>query len=136
MNLTSNIAGGVLFRLHTGVKVIIMLIYSVTVVSFDRYAVGRLMPFLLYLVLLWSSMDFLLSVNIRRLLPALPFCAFAGLSDLLFERETAFTVVDTAVSYGVISCCSLILRAVLCVEALMLLVETQIVKNFTTVKKD
>jgi cobalt/nickel transport system permease protein len=94
------------------------------VVSFDRHVVGRLTPFLLYPILACSSIGLPLSANLRRLLPALPFCVFAGLSNLLFERETTFTLMGIAVSYGAVSCCSLIFRAVLCVEALIILMET------------
>ncbi|MDR0784292.1 MAG: energy-coupling factor transporter transmembrane protein EcfT [Treponema sp.] len=116
--------GGFLFRLNAGAKIGATLIYIVTVVSFDRHVVGRLTPFLLYPVLVGSSMGLPLSANLKRLLSALPFCVFAGLSNLPFERETAFALMGIRVSYGAVSCCSLIFRAVLCIEALIILTAT------------
>jgi cobalt/nickel transport system permease protein len=110
--------------LHTGVKIAAAFVYIVTVMSFDRHAVGRLTPFLLYPVAIGALGAVPLSASVRRLLPALPFCVFAGLSNLLFERETAFVVRGIAVPYGVLSCVSLVFRAVLCVEALILLTAT------------
>ncbi|MDR0410926.1 MAG: energy-coupling factor transporter transmembrane protein EcfT [Treponema sp.] len=110
--------------LHTGVKVGVTLVYIVTIVSFDRHTVGRLTPFLAYPVLVDSWVGLSLKANLRRLLPALPFCVFAGLSNLLFEQEPAFTLAGITMSRGVVSCCSLIFRAILCTEALILLTES------------
>jgi cobalt/nickel transport system permease protein len=124
MPLHAENAGGFFQRLHTGVKLGAVFVYIVTVMSFDRHDAGRLTPFLLYPVItgVWAAVP--LAVSVRRLLPALPFCVFAGVSHLLFERETACTVMGIPVSYGVLSCFSLIFRAALCVEALILLTAT------------
>ncbi|MDR0557685.1 MAG: energy-coupling factor transporter transmembrane protein EcfT [Treponema sp.] len=111
-------------NLHTGVKIAAAFVYIVTVMSFDRHEVGRLTPFLLHPVAIGALGAIPLSASVRRLLPALPFCVFAGVSNLLFERETAFVIHGVAVTYGVLSCFSLVFRAALCVEALILLTAT------------
>ncbi|MDR1218582.1 MAG: energy-coupling factor transporter transmembrane protein EcfT [Treponema sp.] len=115
---------GALRGLHTGVKIAAAFVYIATVMSFDRHAVGRLTPFLLYPVAIGALGAVSFSTSVKRLLPALPFCVFAGVSNLLFERETAFVVQGAAVTYGVLSCFSLVFRAVLCVEALVILTAT------------
>jgi cobalt/nickel transport system permease protein len=120
-DMTAADKSGVLYRLHTGVKIAAAFVYIVTVMSFDRHAVGRLTPFLLYPAAIGALGTVPFSVSVRRLLPALPFCVFAGVSNLLFERETAFVINGVAVAYGALSCLSLVFRAVLCVEALILL---------------
>ncbi|MDR2783265.1 MAG: energy-coupling factor transporter transmembrane protein EcfT, partial [Treponema sp.] len=81
-------------------------------------------PFLLYPAAIGALGAVPFSASVKRLLPALPFCVFAGLSNLLFEREIAFVIKDVAVTYGVLSCFSLVFRAGLCVEALVLLTAT------------
>jgi cobalt/nickel transport system permease protein len=131
MPLPAENLDGFFQRLHTGVKLGAAFIYIVTVMSFDRHVLGRLTPFLLYPVVIGVSAAVPLLVSAKRLLPALPFCVFAGLSNVLFEREPAFTVMGITFSYGVLSCFSLIFRAVLCVEALILLTATTTVHEIT-----
>jgi cobalt/nickel transport system permease protein len=116
-------SGGLRGR-HPGVKIAAAFVYIVTVMSFDRHAVGRLTPFLLYPAAIGALGAVSFSASVKRLLPALPFCVFAGVSNLLFERETAFVINGAAVPYGVLSCLSLVFRAALCVEALVLLTAT------------
>jgi cobalt/nickel transport system permease protein len=48
---------------------------------------------------------------------ALPFCLFAGISNFFFERETAFKLWNFSVSYGLLSCFTLVFRTMLCVSA-------------------
>lgn len=120
-------------HLHVGVKIAATFIYIATVMSFDRHAVRRLTPFLLFPAAIGALAAVPVSASVKRLLPALPFCVFAGLSNLLFEREIAFVIMGVAVPYGVLSYVSLVFRAVLCVEALVLLTATTPVYAITTV---
>jgi cobalt/nickel transport system permease protein len=111
-------------RLHPAVKIGAAFVYIAAVVSFDRHALGRLTPYLLYPVIAGVLTGLPVSLSLRRLAPALPFCVFAGVSNILFERETAFTLAGISVSFGLCSFFSLVFRALLCVEAVILLVAT------------
>jgi cobalt/nickel transport system permease protein len=96
----------------------------VTVISFDRHSFGRLLPFLLYPSVLMAWAGIPLSLLLKRTALALPFCLFAGLSNLILEREAAFTLGALTVTQGFVSLCTLLLRTCLCVMAVLILAAT------------
>jgi cobalt/nickel transport system permease protein len=98
------------------------LLFIVTVVSFDRYSLGRIVPFLFYPCILIAWGDIPPGLLLRRAGPALPFCLFAGISNLIFERGTAASLGNIAISYGFLSLLTLLLRTLLCVAAALILV--------------
>ena len=111
-------------RLHPAAKIGAAFVYIAAVVSFNRRSLGQMMPFLLYPAVAGVLAEIPCALTLRRLAPALPFWFFAGLSNILFEKDTAFVLGGFSVSYGLIAFFSLTLRALLCVEAVVLLVAT------------
>ena len=55
---------------------------------------------------------------------ALPFVLFAGISNLIINRETAFFIGRIAITYGLISFVVLIIRTMFSVWALLILIAT------------
>ena len=58
----------------------------------------------------------------RRFALALPFCLAAGIANILLDREPALLLGQLAISYGLLSCLTLVLKCYLTVMALLLLV--------------
>jgi cobalt/nickel transport system permease protein len=114
----------VVHRLHPAVKIASCVVFMAAVISFDRYALGRLCPFLFYPCIFIALGELPPSLLLKRTLLALPFCLFAGLSNLIMEQEPAFTLGNAVVSFGFLSFCALILRTVLCVAAVLILIAT------------
>ncbi len=108
--------------LHPCAKIIGTVVYIVCVVSSDRYVVSALMAYLLYPVLVMALAEIPYGMIGKRLLLALPFCLFAGVSDLLFDRAPVLYLGAFAVSGGMLSCGILLLRTLLCVAAVLILV--------------
>jgi cobalt/nickel transport system permease protein len=111
-------------RLHPAVKIGATFVFVATVISFDRHVLGQMTPYILYPVITGVLVSIPFSLSLRRLVPALPFCLFAGLSNLVFERETALILGGFSVSFGFLSFFSLLFRTLLCVEAVILLAAT------------
>lgn len=109
-------------RLHPMVKLLTTVIFIVMVVSFDRYAFGRLIPYIFYPTLLMALSETPYSMLLKRFLIALPFCLFAGITNVIFDRASAFTIGDIAVSYGIVSFFTILFRTYLCVMAVLVLV--------------
>jgi cobalt/nickel transport system permease protein len=109
-------------RLHPSVKLLTTVVFIITVVSFDRYAFGRLTPYIFYPALLASLSETPYSMLLKRFLIALPFCLFAGITNMLFDRTQAFSLGAVIVSYGTISFFSILFKTYLCVMAVLLLV--------------
>jgi len=106
-------------------------VFIVTVVSFDRYALGRLIPYIFYPALLAALSETPYSMLFKRFLVALPFCLFAGISNVLFDRTAAFTLGGVSISYGVLSLITILFRTYLCVMAVLILVSVTPLSELT-----
>jgi cobalt/nickel transport system permease protein len=109
-------------RLHPGVKILVTAVFMVTVISFDRYSLGRMVPFLFYPSILIALGELPPALLLRRTSLALPFCLFAGISNCIFERNILFTLGPLGLSAGFLSLATLLLRTLLCVAAVLILI--------------
>jgi len=121
-----NLSAGktIIHRLHPLVKIISSFVFIVIVASFGRYDFVRLTPYLFYPFIMMALAGLPYRVLLLRIAVALPFCLFAGISNLIFERETALVISGAVISYGVISFATILLKMYLCVMAALLLVAT------------
>jgi len=111
-------------RLHPLAKILSAFVFIVIVASYGRYDAIRLIPYLFYPFVMMALASLPYKVLLLRIAIALPFCLFAGISNVFFERATALTVGGIAVSFGVISLITILLKMYLCVMAALLLVAT------------
>jgi len=111
-------------RLNPLTKTITTFFYVVIVVSFDRYSVSGLMPFVFYPVVVLALAGIPLKPLFARLSMALPFCLFAGLANVFYEREVLFFLWNIPVSWGFVSLVSITLKVVLTVMAVLILIGT------------
>ncbi|WP_461256665.1 cobalt ECF transporter T component CbiQ [Treponema sp. R80B11-R83G3] len=109
-------------RLNPLVKLLAAMVFIITVVSFNRFAFGRLIPFVFYPAILMALSQTPYSMLNKRFLAALPFCLFVGISNLIFDRSTAFAVGGIMLSWGVVSFAVILFRTWLCVMAVLILV--------------
>ena len=77
----------VIHRLHPFVKVTATIAYVAVVVSFGRRKVGALTPYFFYPAILAPLSETPPRLLLRRLLPALPFSLFGGISNVFFDTE-------------------------------------------------
>ena len=108
--------------LHPMAKLLGTLFYLVMLISFPRYRLGMLAPFVFYPVLMLSLGEIPFKLVGKRVLVALPFCLFAGLSNALLDRSPMVFVGGVGFSGGVISCLSILLKTLLCVSVVLVLV--------------
>lgn len=107
---------------HPFVKLISTVVFIVLVVSFDRFALRRLIPFIFYPVILMAISETPWPVVLRRVALALPFVLLAGISNIIFDRTIVLTLGGIAVSSGAVSFFVLVYRSFLCVTAVLILV--------------
>jgi cobalt/nickel transport system permease protein len=111
-------------RLHPMAKLITAFAYIAAVVSFPSRDVSGLVPFLLFPVILMSLSGTPYKPLLGRLLIALPFSLMGGISNLIFVRDTAFYVGSFAVSGGMVSFVSIMLKTLLTVLFVLVLIAT------------
>lgn len=109
-------------RIHPTAKLLATAVFIITVVSFNRYSFGRLVPYVFFPTLIMALSGTPYAMLFKRFLVALPFCLFAGAANVIFDRGTAFAINGVTVSYGVVSLFTILLRVYLCVMAVLALV--------------
>jgi cobalt/nickel transport system permease protein len=114
----------IIHLLHPMVKLITTMLYLVLVISFNPYNITGLMVFAFYPVILMALAEIPYKPLLKRLLIALPFSFFAGLSNIFFDQKIAFWAGTVPVSYGVISFTSIMVKTIFTVMAVLILIAT------------
>jgi cobalt/nickel transport system permease protein len=111
-------------RLDPRAKVITTLVFIVCVVSFGKYDVLPMLPFMFFPIALASEGGLPLELIGKRLLLAAPFAVFVGIFNPLQDREVVAHVGTLAISGGWVSYVSILVRFMLTVGAAIVLVGT------------
>ncbi len=114
----------VLHRIHPLAKIIITIAFLVMVISYGKYQVSGLLLFFTYPILAMSLGDIPYRQIFMRVMVALPFGAFAGISNLILDREIVFSMAGWAVTFGMISFASIVIKTILTVSGVLILVAT------------
>jgi cobalt/nickel transport system permease protein len=111
-------------RIDPRAKVLTTLVFIVCVVSFGKYDLIPMIPFVIFPIALASRGDVPYRVLGTRLLAAAPFAVVIGLFNPLLDRSVMGYVGSVAVTGGWISFWSIIVRFLLTVSAALVLVAT------------
>jgi cobalt/nickel transport system permease protein len=118
-------------RLHPSVKILITLLYIILVVSFDRYNLSGLLGFAFYPAVIFSLSRLPLKPLFFRFLAALPFGLLGGIANIFYDRGTAFTAGEIAITYGEISCAAILVKTLFTVSAALLLIASTRITEIT-----
>jgi len=118
-------------KLHPIAKILVTTVFIVTVASFNRYALGQLVPYIFYPALMMALSETPYSMLLKRFLIALPFCLFTGIANIIFDKTPAFTIGAVAISYGTLSLFTLLFKTYLCVMAVLLLISVTPLSEIT-----
>ena len=110
--------------LHPAAKLIATIAYILVTLSFDKYDLGGLVPMLLWPVLLFQLSGIEVRSCFYKLRIVLPLVMAVGLFNPLFDRTAVLHVGGIAVSGGVISMLTLMLKGLFCLMASFLLMAT------------
>lgn len=105
-------------------KVLVTFIFIVSVVSFDRYELARLLPFFIFpvaMIVLTGLPPFYL---MRKIVLLSPFVLMVGLFNPVFDRTVIYQIGQLGISGGWISFVSLLIRSTLTVGAAFILIGT------------
>ncbi|KAF0207109.1 MAG: cobalt ECF transporter T component CbiQ [Actinomycetota bacterium] len=111
-------------RLDPRAKVITTLVFIVCIVSFGKYDVLPMLPFMVFPIALASEGGLSFGLIGKRLLIAAPFAVFVGIFNPLLDREIVAHIGSIAISGGWVSYASILARFVLTVSAALVLIGT------------
>jgi cobalt/nickel transport system permease protein len=109
-------------RVDPRAKLLATLVYIVTVVSFNKYEITGLIPFMIFPIVLVAVGNLPPVYLIKKLILAAPFAFFIGIFNPLFDRQILMHIGPLNISGGWVSFASILLRFVLTVSAALVLV--------------
>ena len=110
--------------LHPAAKLASTILYIIVTVSFGKYQLSALIPMVLWPILLFQISGIPVRICLYKLRIVLPLVMAVGLLNPVFDRQILFSLGRVAVSGGVVSMFSLMLKGVLCLMASFLLMAT------------
>lgn len=111
-------------RINALTKLLSTVVFILTVMSFDKYALTSLIPMILLPVLLFQLSGIPIRTCFYKLRIVLPLVMAVGLFNPFFDRQILLKLGTVAVSGGTVSMLTLMLKGVLCLMASFLLVAT------------
>jgi len=108
---------------HPLIKVITTVIYLAVVVSFGKYEIAGMLPFLFYPVIIFAFAEIPVTPILKRMLLAAPFVIGIGILNPLFDHQT-FILGGIAISMGWITFLNIVIKCGLTVTAALLLIAT------------
>ena len=116
-------------ELHPAAKLLATVAYILVTLSFDKYDLSGLVPMLLWPALLFSLSGIRVRSCLYKLRIVLPLVMAVGLFNPIFDRSVLLRVGSLAVSGGVVSMLTLMLKGLYCLMASFLLMATTPIDN-------
>jgi cobalt/nickel transport system permease protein len=114
----------VIHALDPRAKLITTLFFIVTVMSFDRYDISGVIPFLIFPVFMVRAGNLPMGYMIKRIAIVLPFVLFIGIFNPFLDRAPLIHIGPVVISGGMISFMNILLRCMLTVFAALTLIAT------------
>jgi cobalt/nickel transport system permease protein len=111
-------------QLDPRAKLITTLVFIITVMSFKRYDLSGIIPFFVYPAVLIRAGNIPLGYLLKRILLVLPFVLFIGIMNPFLNQMPLMHIGPVAISAGMISFISILIRCILTVMAALILVAT------------
>lgn len=109
-------------RLDPRVKLLTTLLFVVCVLSFSKYELSGLIPFVIYPIALVTLGNLPMAYLLKKVLLALPFAFFIGIFNPLLDRAVLMHLGPMGISGGWVSFASIMIRFVLTVSAALTLI--------------
>jgi cobalt/nickel transport system permease protein len=124
LTFLDRLAGGdtAVHRLDPRAKVLVTILFTISVVSFGRYEVAALFPFFIFPAVMIALGNLPAAFLSRKIAFVIPFAMLVGILNPLFDREILVRVGPLAISGGWVSFASIVIRAILTVAAAFILV--------------
>jgi cobalt/nickel transport system permease protein len=119
----------IIHNLNPIVKLLVTIVYLIVVVSFGKYDIIGLLPYVFYPTITFILSEIPFSQIFKRSLIVLPFVIGIGIFNPFFDTKTYIVISGINISYGWISFASLIIKCSLTVLAGLLLIATTGIEN-------
>ncbi|MGB8451597.1 MAG: cobalt ECF transporter T component CbiQ [Anaerocolumna sp.] len=111
-------------QVHPLVKLIITVVYITCVVSFHKYNLLGLLPFIIYPLLIFNLAEISIKSCFKKLRVVLPLVCFIGLFNPFFDHTPLYKIGNMVITGGFISMVTLMLKGTYALMASYLLIAT------------
>ncbi len=111
-------------RIDPRAKLITTFTYILFVISFEKYQVSTLLPFLLFPVIMASLGNIPFDFLLKKIIIVAPFALMIGIFNPFFDREAMVRIGTLSLSGGWISFLSILIRSLLTISAALILIAT------------
>ena len=126
LSYLENLAGqnSIVHRLDPRIKVLVAAVFLICVVSFDKYVISAMLPFVLFLLVIAGIANIPVDFILRKLVLVSPFAIMVGIFNPLFDQQIVMHVGSVGISGGILSFFSILLRFSLTVSGMLILIAT------------
>lgn len=111
-------------RIDARAKVLVTLVFLVTMLSLPPGRLSAILPYFLFPIVAAAAGGMRYRTLFRRSLVVVPFVAFVGVFDLFGDRIPAFAAGPVVVTQGAVRFVAIVVRGLLSVQALLVLIGT------------
>jgi cobalt/nickel transport system permease protein len=109
-------------RLDPRAKLITTVVFIAMIVSFGKYEISALIPFVFYPMFLLAAGNLPLTYILRKILLVSPFAVLVGIFNPMLDQDTIMMIGGLSITGGWVSFASILLRFTLTVGAAMTLI--------------
>ena len=109
-------------RMDPRAKLVTFTVFTVCIVSFDKYEVSGLLPYFLFPAIIIPLAGIPARYLVRKLLFLFPFAVFIPMFNPLYDTLTLFSIGPLGITGGMVSFASIIIRFMLSVLAALMLI--------------
>lgn len=114
----------IIHNINPIVKLLVTILYSVVVISFGKYNIINLVPFISYPIIIFMLSEIPFTPVFKRVLIALSFVLGVGILNPIFDTKIYVVILGIGISGGWISFVSLMIKSILTLLAGLLLIAT------------
>jgi cobalt/nickel transport system permease protein len=111
-------------RLDPRAKVLVTLVFIISIISFGRYELAALLPFIIFPVAMATLAALPMLYIVKKVAIIIPLVLVIGIFNPLFDREIILKLGELDISAGWISLASIIVRSALTIGAAFILIGT------------
>lgn len=111
-------------RIDPRAKLITVLVFIFVIVSFGKYEVSMLVPYLVFPVTMAALGEIPFGYLGKKIIIVAPFAVLVGIFNPFFDREVLVVLGGTGISGGWISFISILMRFVLTISTVFILIST------------
>lgn len=121
----------IIHRMSAGSKLLLLLVYIISVTSVNNYKAFELFVMILFPVIAYQFAFIPVSAGLYKVRFLLPFICIIGIFNPFFDRKVVFILGNLSITGGWLSCVCLLEKAIFCLLATLLFILTTKIEDIS-----